>query len=254
MRDFRIVVSVKCGKVRVRIRKGALRDKVFIAGFHGIGYVGYLTVRHIVRAMESRLVGYVLSPYMPQYTCTGPYGITTPYELYAIRDYAVVFLPNLPLSRRDLFTVPYLLAESSLKGGARTALLIGGLDNNFKRDNLAYRYAATGAFLRTHTALFEDSKPLDEGLYIVGPLAAMMAYYQAHEFPAAAILPYADSGGADPLAAREAVKIVARVLGFGIDDSDLLRLAEEKAKLERELEEVRRKAERVRKGASALYV
>ncbi|RLF05003.1 MAG: proteasome assembly chaperone family protein, partial [Thermoprotei archaeon] len=80
--------------------------------------------------------------------------------------------------------------------------------------------------------------------YMVGPLAAMMAYYSAYEFPAVAILPYADAGGADPLAAKEAVELVARILGVEVDTSELLRLAEEKAKLERELEEVRKRAER----------
>ncbi len=230
-------------RARVRIKRGAFSGKVFVAGFHGVGYVGYLAVRHLARALRGRLVGYVVSPYMPQYASMSSHGIVSPYELYDVGP-AVVFLPNVPLSRGDLTRVPYALAGASIRGGARMAVLVGGLDNRFRRGEPNYRYAATRAFMDAYSGALKGGKPLEEGLYMVGPLAAMMTYYSAYEFPAVAILPYADASGADPLAAKEAVDLVARILGVEVDTSELLRLAEEKAKLERELEEVRKRAER----------
>lgn len=231
------------GSVRVKlIAEDAFKGKAFVAGYHGIGFVGFLAVKHMVKALRGRKIGYVVSPYMPQVVNASAEGIAAPYELYDVGS-AVVFLPNAPLTRHDLLRVPYALAEASLGGGASMALLIGGLDASYRKgDGRALRYAATNAFLNRYGRFVEGEYPLEEGLAIVGPLAAMLAYYEAHGFPAVAVLPYADPTSADPLAAKVAVEYAARVLGVPIGTEELVKLAEEKAKLEKELEEIRRKA------------
>lgn len=43
-------------RARVRIKRGAFSGKVFVAGFHGVGYVGYLAVRHLARALRLSLI------------------------------------------------------------------------------------------------------------------------------------------------------------------------------------------------------
>ncbi len=226
--------------VEVIAAEGAFRGKVFIAGYHGFGLVGYLTVRHIIGALGGRKVGYVISPHMPQIVNMGPDGLVAPYELYDVGP-AVVFLPNVPLPRGDMIRVPYKLAEASISGGSRAALLIGGLDASYRRGDSALRYAATRPFLRQYGELVRGLVPLEEGLSVVGPLAAMLAYYEAHDFPSVAILPYADPSSADPLAAKAAVEFVAQALGVTIDTSELVRLAEEKVRLERKVEELRKR-------------
>jgi len=228
-------------KVEVLVAEGALRGKVLVAGYHGFGLVGYLTVRHLVRALGGRRVGLIVSPYMYQVVNVGPQGLIAPYELYDVGP-AVVFLPNVQLTQQDLIRVPYALAQASISGGARMALLVGGLDASYKRDDDAMRYAATSSFLSRYADLLEGLRPLEEGLSIVGPLAAMLAYYEAHDFPSVAVLPYADPHSPDPLAAKAAVEFVSRVLSVQVDTQELVRLAEEKARLERELEELRRRA------------
>lgn len=222
--------------------EGALEGKALVAGYHGIGFVGFLAVKHLVKALRGRKVGYVVSTYMPQVVNAAADGIAAPYELYDVGP-AVVFLPNVPLTRQDLFRVPYAIAEASLEGGASMALLVGGLDSSYRRgDGRPLRYAATSAFLARYRRYVEGEYPLEDNLAIVGPLAAMLAYYEAYGFPAVAVLPYADPSGADPLAAKVAVEFVAGILGLAVDTSELVKLAEEKAKLEEELEEMRRRA------------
>lgn len=165
------------------MKRDALRGRVFITGFHGMGVVGHLTVRHLVLSMRSRLVGYLATRHMPQYSSAREGGIATPYEFYLVEDKAVVFVSHLPLSSGDIGTLPYLLADISMRGGAKMALLVGGLDKNFKRGESTYRYAATSEFLERYPGMFEGSHQLEEGLYIVGPLAAMMNYYQLKNYP-----------------------------------------------------------------------
>lgn len=235
-------------RVQVKVFGNPFKDKALVAGYHGIGLVGYLAVRHLVRALGGRKIGYIVSPYMPQVVNATAGGIVAPYELYDVGP-AVVFLPNTPPSRYDIVRVPYALAEASVEGGARMALLIGGLDASYRRDDgRTLRYAATRAFLSSYRSLVENEQVLEEGLAIVGPLAAMLAYYEANDFPAVALLPYADPNSADPLAAKAAVEFVGRVLGIAVDTSELVKLAEEKAKLEREIEELRRKAAQQEEG------
>lgn len=235
-------------RIRVKLESSVFRDKVLVAGFHGIGYVGYLAVKHLVKALNGKLVGHILTAWMPQFVAATPDGILSPYEVYDIGT-SVVFVPNVPMSRYDTNLVPLALAEASVSGGARLALLIGGLDNRFRRDEGDFRYAATRAFLAAHGELVKGAKRLEEGLYIVGPLATMLAYYSAYDFPAVAILPYADPSSVDPLAAKVAVDLVSKMLGVEVDTSELVRLAEEKVKLERELEEIRKKATKGEEGA-----
>lgn len=232
-------MPVRVVRVEVRTVEGALRDKALIAGYHGFGLVGYLAVRHLVRALGGRRVGYVISPYMRQVVNVGPEGLVVPYELYDVGP-AVVFLPNVPLSERDLIRVPYALAEASISDGARMALLIGGLDASYKRGGGVMRYAATKCFLSRYSELVKGLHSLEEGLSIIGPLAAMLAYYEACDFPSVAVLPYADPHSVDPLAAKVAVDFVSRVINVEVDAQELLRLAEEKARFEREIEELRR--------------
>ena len=227
-------------RVEVRTIDGAFKGKVFVAGYHGFGLVGYLTVRHLVKALGGRRVGYVISPYMPQVVNVGPEGLITPYELYDVGP-AVVFLPNAFLSRNDIIRVPYALAEASIAGGATMAILVGGLDASYRKGEGESRYAATRSFLQLYGEAVSGLLPLEEGLSIVGPLAAMLAYYEAREFPSVAVLPYADPHSADPLAAKTAIDFISRVINVEVDASELVKLAEEKARLEREVEELRRR-------------
>ncbi|MEM1698042.1 MAG: PAC2 family protein [Thermofilaceae archaeon] len=227
-------------RVEVRVESDAFANKVFVAGYHGFGLVGYLTARHLVKALGGRKIGYVVSPYMPQVVNAGPEGLTTPYELYDV-GLAVVFLPNVPLPQADLIRIPYKLAEASVAGGAKVALLVGGLDASYRKGGDTMRYAATRTFLARYDNLVKGLQQLEEGLSIVGPLAAMLAYYEAHDFPAVAVLPYADPSSIDPMAAKAAVEFISRVLQVEVDVSDLMRMAEEKARLEREFEELRKR-------------
>lgn len=229
-------------KVVLKMAEGGFREKVFIAGFHGFGFVGYLTARHLVKVLKGVRIGYVISPFMPQVVSTCSEGIATPYELYDTGS-AVVFLPNAPLTRNDVFRVPYALAEASFTGGARMAILVGGLDASFRGGEGVLRYAATRSFLARYGYLVKGELPLEEGLSIVGPLAAMLAYYEANNFPSVAILPYTDPSTADPLAAKTAVDFIAKILDVQVDSSELLKLAEEKVRLEKELELLKSKAE-----------
>ncbi len=61
----------------------------------------------------------------------------------------------------------------------------------------------------------------------------MLMFYELNQFPAVALLPYAERSRPDPVAASVAIEQINLLLGIGIDTEGLLKEAE---KIEKEIE------------------
>ena len=70
---------------------------------------------------------------------------------------------------------------------------------------------------------------MQQGLYVIGPLALVLLYAEIFDLPAVAILPYAEASRPDPRAAAVAVKRIGELYGFKVGVEDLL---EEARKIE----------------------
>jgi len=128
----------------------------------------------------------------------------------------------------------------------REAILVGGLDAKVKypKDNRV-RIAYTSSFLEKFEKL--PGKPLEKGIFIVGPLAILLTYFEVYDFPALTVLPYASRDTIDLRATAKAVRFIARLYGFKVSVRRLLKQAskiEEFVKEIREREKERRKATR----------
>ena len=90
-----------------------------------------------------------------------------------------------------------------------------------------------------YTKEFKDANPqidipiLDEGLYVTGPLAYMLMFYELNNFPAVALLPYAERSRPDPVSASNAIEQINRILNIDVNINELL---EEAEKIEKEIE------------------
>lgn len=227
---------IEKNRLRVILRD-EVKARLFAAGFHGVGHVGWISVKHLVEKMNAERVGYIISPYMQPFVSVKK-GIRTPYELYLAGDF-LIFLPNVPVSPRDSNMLPLSLAELVLEVGVKEAVLFGGLDSRFKEDD-SIRLAPTTAFYDAHPEVFSSGtfKPIEEGLGVVGPLAVLLSVFEVYQLPAVAVLPYAVMDRPDPRAAAEAIKAFNKIYGYNIGVEELL---EEGAIVERELEEVEKK-------------
>ncbi|MGB9708996.1 MAG: proteasome assembly chaperone family protein [Infirmifilum sp.] len=227
---------VEKGRIKILLNRD-VQPHYLVAGFHGIGHVGWISVRHLVEKTNAERVGYVFSPYMQPFVSIKK-GVKTPYEFYLTGD-TLYFLPNVPLSQKDASIVTLSLAEFALEVGVREAILFGGLDHRFKEDD-KIRLAPTTAFYNERRELFETGKLklIEEGLGVVGPLAILLSVFEAEGVPAVAILPYAAPDRPDPKAAAEALRMFNEIYGYSVTVDELI---EEGTMLERELEEVERK-------------
>lgn len=224
------------GKFKILLSED-FKPSYLVAGFHGIGHVGWISVRHLVEKTNARRVGYILSPYMQPFVSIKK-GVKTPYEFYFSNE-TLFFLPNVPLSQRDSNPLAFLLAEIAIEMGIKEVILFGGLDNRFKEDE-TIRLAPTTTFYNNRQDLFQSGrvKLIDEGLGVVGPLAILLSVFEAWETPAVAILPYAAPDRPDPKAAAEALRAFNEIYGYSIGVEELI---EEGTLLEKELEEVEKK-------------
>ena len=230
-------------------RKVDLKGKIFITGFHGIGYAGYIAVNHIIESTKAELLGHVITEQYPPIVSLDENRVLTPYELFMYKDF-VLFLPRFqppPSEQNDLMRI---LTEWTVKNRFKEAILIGGLDSKLKAGEEKLRVVPTSQFKMNNKLKL---KKLDRNLYVVGPLAILLAYYEIKDFPAIALLPYAQRGRPDPLAAATAIQIINQLYDLDISTEQLIKDAKQ---IEQEIAQLKEQEEKVQRepGSLAMYV
>ena len=247
---FHIGALTLTDKVKVVLKDRNFRGEIFVTGFHGIGYVGSLAVDYIIKKMQAKRIGFILFNKMPPYVSLEGSRLVLPYELYATKN-MVLLRCNVPMTINDMYIVTKCVSEWVSDYNFQEAILIGGLDDKLRTsEGEKLRLAPTRAYIRK----FKDKikgKLLEEGLYIVGPLALLMMFFEIKEFPAITILPYASTERVDPLAASVAIQYLNDVYNLNIDTSEL---EERGLEIEKAILEKRRKMEEMLKSATRLYV
>jgi len=230
-------------------RKVDLEGKIFITGFHGIGYAGYIAVNHIIESTKAELLGYVTTEQYPPIVSLDENRVLTPYELFMYKDF-ILFLPRFqppPSEQNDLMKI---LTEWTVKNRFKEAILIGGLDSKLKAGEEKLRVVPTSQFKMNNKL---ELKKLDRNLYVVGPLAILLAYYEIRDFPAIALLPYAQRGRPDPLAAATAIQVINQLYDLDISTEQLIKDAKQ---IEQEIAQLKEQEEKVQRepGSLAMYV
>ncbi len=230
-------------------RRVDLEGKIFITGFHGIGYTGYIAVNHIIESTKAELLGYVTTEQYPPIVSLDENRVLTPYELFMYKDF-ILFLPRFqppPSEQNDLMKI---LTEWTVKNRFKEAILIGGLDSKLKAGEEKLRVVPTSQFKMNNKL---ELKKLDRNLYVVGPLAILLAYYEIRDFPAIALLPYAQRGRPDPLAAATAIQVINQLYDLDISTEQLIKDAKQ---IEQEIAQLKEQEEKVQRepGSLAMYV
>lgn len=232
-------------KVVFNILKPFSRE-IFVAGFHGVGLVGHIAVKHLSRYCD--IVGYMRYKKMPPVVAYEGDRLALQSEIFSC-DRVTGVVNNYGLIDDAIYDFVEALSNWVVRSGFRLAVLFGGLDGRFRREpGDLLRVAYTSSYRRLGYPL--EGKRLEQGLQIVGPLGLLLSHLEMNGFPALVILPYADRP-ADPQAASVALEHFGKLFGIHVDTSDLRQLAEE---LEREYAEVRRQLEETRREESHYYI
>lgn len=226
--------------VRIFYSSDVLESEFFVTGFKGYGAVGYISTLHLVEALNCRVSGFIVTRYMPEAVTPGKEGgVVTPYTLYACesggRRFSVLVNSDIPLPQeRTRF------AEAIIKflvKGIPEAVLVGGFDSRFREGGETFRWVSTRSYRRRI-----DAPRMDEGLYVIGPLALLLMFAEIYSYPAIAILPYTEAARPDPRAAAEAIRVIGRLYGVEVDVSKLLEQAKKIEEMIVKLEAQQREA------------
>lgn len=212
-------------------------NTVLLTGFHGIGYAGYWTIKYLIQKLEAKRIAFVDSETVSPVGSTNQGRLVTPYEFFQ-KDDLTIFKVEVPPYRGVEIEFYRRFSEWITKANFKEVALVGGLDLSLRTDDSSYRLVHTSAY--TPKGLLKEAKILEDEQIIVGPVAIMLNYFEAHNFPAYAILAYSSTDRVDPRAAVASIDILSRCYGFTVDVEPLLKGAEvvetEVAKQERKIE------------------
>src|SRR6184192_4406239 len=240
-------VATKSGilmTVRLLVDSKNLRGSTLVTGFHGVGQTGYIATSYMIHALKAERIGFIDVSNPPPWVGTAEGGLVTPFEVYRRGKTVLVKLEFSP-HRSEEAEFAKVLANWAVKGKFKDAILIGGLDSSFRNNNDEFCVVPTGAYI--DRAKVFKAPILEPGLLVYGPLAVMLSEFEIHDFPAIAVLPYAEPARADPAAAALAIKKISKAYNFNVEVSDLVKDAKF---IEREFDQ---KSRMTRKSLQRMY-
>lgn len=199
--------------------KEEIENCYFVTGFHGVGLTGYIAVNHLVKSLHARPIGYIETQYQPALISLAGERISFPFEIYR-HDSIIILFPRLQPKRSEVREFAHEVVKWVTERKFKEAYLIGGLDNRFKNGNDDMRCVPTRPSLDEIKT--RKIPLLEESLFVTGPLALMLTYFEMKSFPAVAFLPYSERGRPDPRAAALAVKQLNELLNLDVDVFELI--------------------------------
>jgi uncharacterized protein len=199
------------------------KDNILITGFHGIGTTGFISTKFLVNELEAKRIGTILSDHQPPFITTKDGKISLPFELFQYNN-TVMLVPQFQPYRHEHRAFAEKIVDWVIQSKFKKVILIGGLDSRLKKDESdVLRVIATSAYLNENQI---DQPILEDGLFVTGPLALILTFFEVNNFPAIALLPYAESSRADPLAASKAVNLINKITNLNVDVEKLIQDAE----------------------------
>src|SRR5436309_12916409 len=230
--------------VRLLVDSKNLRGSTLVTGFHGVGQTGYIATSYMIHALKAERIGFIDVSNPPPWVGTAEGGLVTPFEVYAKGKTVLVKLEFSP-HRSEEAEFAKSIANWAIEEKFKDAILVGGLDISFKQRRDDFAVVPTGAYL-DKAKLFKEPI-LEPGLLVYGPLAVMLSEFEIHDFPAIAVLPYAEPARADPAAAALAIRRIASTYNYNVDVNDLVKDAKF---IEREFDQ---KSRMTRKSLQRMY-
>jgi len=199
------------------------KNNTLITGFHGIGTTGFITVKYLINELLAAKIGTIISDSLPPFITTKDGKISLPFELFKQKN-NVLLMPQFQPYRHEHKLFAEKIVDWTISSKFKQSVLIGGLDARLKKnENDKIRVVATSEYLKNNNT---DLPILEDGLFVTGPIALLLAYYEVSDFPAIALLPYAESSRADPLAASYAINAINTICNLNIDTQKLIQDAE----------------------------
>src|SRR5215472_17415716 len=206
--------------IRLLVDSKNLKGSTLVTGFHGVGQTGYIATSYMIHALKADRIGFIDVSNPPPWVGTAEGGLVTPFEVYQKRKTVLVKLEFSPHKSEEA-EFAKSLSDWAIQQKFKDAILIGGLDSAYKQAKEDFCVVPTGAYLNRVKQF--KAPTLEPGLLVYGPLAVMLNQFEIHDFPAVAVLPYAEPARADPAAAALAIRKISKVYNFKLQVNDLVK-------------------------------
>ncbi|MBR9680851.1 MAG: proteasome assembly chaperone family protein [Candidatus Altiarchaeota archaeon] len=190
------------------------KGKTIIAGFHGIGMVGFIAVDYLIKKLEAKRIDWMHKKYMPAVVFVTKKGIEMPVELYEHKN--LLFLKvNIVLEKEEMNEFLNHIFKQLKDSKPKQFIVIGGLATTEKS---VYGVANSKGEKLLET--FEVNK-FPKEITVFGPMAASLIEGEKSKIPVICILPNATANLPDPEAASRAIKKLSKSFDFEVDVSEL---------------------------------
>ncbi|TFG13010.1 proteasome assembly chaperone family protein [Candidatus Thorarchaeota archaeon] len=227
-------VATKDSTFEIILKKGfkVKPGSIFISGFHGLGEVGFLSTAHLTRTLEAERVGFIKSDMLPLFVSMENDKMVLPFEIYSYTEKNMIFfVPRFQPHQSEQWGFIEHLANWIMEQKFDEVLLLGGLDASFKEGEEDMRAVPTNTY---RTKLDKWNVPvLEEGLFVAGPLALLLAHLEMNESPAIGLLTYATRGRPDPRSAASMLEKINDVFGVSANVDQLIEESKEIERLEK---------------------
>ncbi len=227
-------VATKDSSFKVILKEGfkIKPGSVFICGFHGLGEVGFLSTAHLTRTLEAERIGFIKSDMLPLFVSMENEKLLLPFELYFYEEKDMVFfVPRFQPHQSEQWGFIERLVDWIVEQKFAEVLLLGGLDSSFKEDEEDMRCVPTSSYA---DRLEKWSVPLlEEGLFVAGPLALLLAELEIRSAPGIGLLTYATRGRPDPRSAATMLEKINEVYGVSANVDQLIEESKEIERLEK---------------------
>ena len=205
----------------------------FIGGWHGLGEIGYITVSHMIQELKMERIATIMSSGAPPFISVQDNQLRLPFEIYGNENHNfAVFIPHLQPYRHVQIEFSEKLCEWILEHkNFEIAYFLGGVDKLLKSSDNQLQFIPSRAIFsypKFPENFLEEIKEslLDPGLFVAGPLAIMLGYFDVFSFPTLGILAYAERERPDPLGAVAAIKKLSSLLKIDISTDELIKNAQ----------------------------
>ncbi len=226
-------VSTRDSSFEIIMKKGfkVPPNATFICGFHGLGEVGFLSTAHLTKNLEAERVGFVKSDMLPLFVSMENERLVLPFEIYSYHEKNIIFLlPRFQPHQSEQWGFIDRLVDWITENKFAEVILLGGLDASFKEDDEEMRCVPTTHY-EPHLEKWKTPL-LEEGLFVAGPLALLLAELEMKQGAGIGLLSYATRGRPDPRSAAVMLETINSVLGLSVNVDQLLEESKEIERLE----------------------
>lgn len=165
------------------------RSDILVAGFKGIGQVGYLSIKYILEHLDNiSRIGLYESIYLPPVITVEEERLSYPIEFYEYLDrFILMRTEEIPVDRRGQYLIKKI-TKALHDIGIKKVISIGGLVSSLREDE-------EDKFRVVYNSYWDEKfnyPTAQKNVKIYGPLASILYYTEIEKIPAMAILAYAN--------------------------------------------------------------